>query len=130
MVLSQGSGTSGNVGFPDYSKVKTIIFSINNSITRDRYRYWPNLTFISENPYIVPEDGWIITARTSASYSDGYWGGEESSYKDYDINWYVNGARVYNNLPFPCKKGDSIKPYNTYSKNYMDAFMVYAPNRK
>ena len=129
MVFSQSAGNSGNVGFPDYSKVKTIIFS---SEDRDRYRYWPNLTFVSAKPYIVPEDGWIIFAKTSASYSNGYWGGEDQGYSTYDINWYVNGARVYDNIPFPCKKGDSIKPFNTYSSSdrYMDAFMGYAPNRK
>lgn len=113
MVFSQGTGGSGNVGFPDISKLKTIAFS--------------------GNPYVIPEDGWILDIQTSRSYQNSHSGGGGSSigWRAYSIYWYVNNNQLWGKYcPFPVKKGDVIRAYNTYTERCNDVSMEYVPNRK
>lgn len=123
MVFSQGSSSSGNVGFPDLSRKKTIIFNTDNWNTRAEYSTWPNLTFVSGKPYVIPEDGWIFSFLSQKYY--------DHDQPAYTIYWYVNNIELEDIYrPLPVKKGDVIKIYNTYYKECSDSAMIYAPNRK
>lgn len=133
ILFSQGSSSSGNVGFPDISRIKTIIFNTDNSYDRHTYMEFPNLTFVSGKPYVIPEDGWIYGIEASKSYrnSSGGGGGHSIGYTSYKIYWYVNDICInVGCFPIPVKKGDVVKIYNTYTEACRDAYMTYVPNRK
>lgn len=120
-MFSQGSSSSGNVGFPDLSREKTIIFNTDNWNDRYYYSKYPNLTFVSGKPYVIPEDGWIFSFWSVKNYDES----------DYSIYFYVNNIELKDYYcPFPVKKGDVIKIYNTYYGTCSDSAMLYVPNRK
>ena len=68
---------------------------------------FPNLTFVSGKPYVIPEDGWIYSIEASKSYrnSSGGGGGHSIGYTSYKIYWYVNDICInVGCFPIPVKK--------------------------